>query len=186
MCNPYVCGTNACKTACTANADCVSPYICAGGSCVPPVTLTVQVKERDLNATDADVAPYFQIKNSGTNSVTLSNITLRYWYTEEGTAAQQAHCDYALLSCSNIVTSFGTVSPARTGANAYFQVGFMSGAGTLAANATTGEIQVRFNKSDFTSYTETDDYSYVSTTSYTTTTKVTAYLNGTLIYGTEP
>ena len=186
MCNPYICGTGACKTACTANADCVSPYICAGGSCVPPVTLTVQVKERDLNATDNTVSPYFQIKNSGTNVVTLSNITLRYWYTEEGTAAQQANCDFATLSCSNIVMSFVAVSPARTGANEYLQVGFTTSAGTLSAGASTGDIQLRFNKSDFTNYTETDDYSYLATTSYTTTTKVTAYLNGTLIYGTEP
>ncbi len=45
---------------------------------------------------------------------------------------------------------------------------------------------MRFNKNDYTNYNEADDYSFLSTTAYTTTTKVTAYLNGTLIYGTEP
>ena len=44
--------------------------------------------ERDTAATDAAVAPHIQLKNSGTNTVTLSSITLRYWYTEEGTQAQ--------------------------------------------------------------------------------------------------
>jgi hypothetical protein len=156
----------------------------------------VKLAERDLNATDGAVAPHFEIFNSGTNTVTLSQITLRYWYTEEGTdgvtvattpIAQQASCDFAAINCSNVVMSFVQVTPAVTGANFYFLVGFGSGAGTLAAGANTSEIQLRFNKTGFSSnYSEADDYSYLSTTSYTTTTKVTAYLNGSLIYGTEP
>ena len=185
-CNPYICGANACKTSCTASTDCVSPDICAGGGCVPPVTLTVQLAERDTFTGDAAVAPHFSIKNSGTNPVALSSITVRYWYTEEGTVAQTASCDYAMISCSNITLSLVPVSPAVTGANYYFQFGFTTAAGTLAAGASTTDIQLRFSKNDFTNYNETDDYSYLSTTAYTTTAKVTAYLNGTLIYGTEP
>jgi hypothetical protein len=195
MCNPYVCGTNACKTTCTTTADCVSPDICAGGACVPPVTLSIQVAERDTNATDPAVAPHFKVFNTGTNTATLSQITLRYWYTEEAAdgvtvattpIAQTASCDFAAINCTNITMSFAQVTPAVTGANFYFQVGFTSGAGTLAAGANTNEIQPRFNKNDFSNYKETDDYSYTGSTSYMTTTKVTAYLNGSLIYGTEP
>lgn len=194
MCNPYVCGTNACKTTCTATADCVSPDICAGGSCVPPITVTVQLAERDLNAHDSTAAPHIQVKNSGTNSFALSTITVRYWYTEEasdgvtlGTSeAQAVSCDYALLGCSNVTMSLVAVSPARTGANYYLQLSFPASVGSLAAGATTGEIQARIYKVDNTAYNETDDYSYLSTMSYTNTTKVTVYLNGTLVYGTEP
>ena len=29
-CSPYVCGTGACKTACTADADCIAPFTCQG------------------------------------------------------------------------------------------------------------------------------------------------------------
>jgi hypothetical protein len=192
----YICGPNACKTTCATSADCVSPDICAASACVPPVTLSIQLAERDLNATDAAIAPHFKVFNNGTNAVTLSQITFRYWYTEEGPdgvtvattpIAQQASCDFATLNCSNIVMSFVQVTPAVTGANFYFLVGFASGAGTLAAGANTNEIQLRFNKAGFSSnYSEADDYSYLSTLTYTTTTKVTAYLNGSLIYGTEP
>jgi hypothetical protein len=196
-CTPYICGTNACKTTCTASADCVSPDICASGACVPPVTLTVQLAERDLMASDPAVAPHFNIINSGANTVTLSQITLRYWYTEEasnGTSlattpiAQTANCDFSASTggCPDVTMSFVQVTPAVTGANFYFQVGFLSGAGTLAAGASTNQIQLRFNKNDFSNYNEVDDYSYLSTTTLTTTTKVTAYLNGALIYGTEP
>ncbi len=31
-CSPYVCGTNACKTTCTADSDCVAPFTCQGSS----------------------------------------------------------------------------------------------------------------------------------------------------------
>ena len=83
--------------------------------------------------------------------------------------------------------SFVTVSPARTGADTYLLVGFSSGAGSLAAGASTGEIQARFNKNDFSNYTETGDYSCDPTkTTYTDWNKVTLYQNGTLVWGTEP
>jgi hypothetical protein len=194
-CTPYICGTNACKTTCATSADCASPDICAGSSCVPPVTVTVQLAERDLMATDPAIAPHLQISNTGTNTVTLSQITLRYWYTEEasnGTSlattpiAQTANCDFATINCANVSMSFVQVTPAVTGANFYFQVGFTAGAGTLAPGTNTNQIQLRFNKNDFSNYNEVDDYSYLATTTFTTTTKVTAYLNGALIYGTEP
>jgi hypothetical protein len=33
-CSPYKCGTNnACKGSCTADADCISPFVCTNGSC---------------------------------------------------------------------------------------------------------------------------------------------------------
>ena len=159
----------------------------------------MQLAARDLQVTDGAVAPHFKIFNtSTTNTITLSQITLRYWYTEEGTdgvtvattpIAQQAACDFSATAggCPNVNMSFVQVTPAVTGANFFFLVGFASGAGTLAPNTNTSDIQLRFNKTGFSSnYNEADDYSYLSTTTYTTTMKVTAYLNGALVYGTEP
>ena len=194
-CTPYVCGTNACKMTCASSTDCVSPDVCLASACVPPVNLTAQLAERDLVPNDQAVAPHFKITNTGTSAITLSTITLRYWYTEEGTdgvtlattpIAQNAACDFATINCTNVTMSLVQVSPARTGANFYLLVGFTAGAGTLAAGANTNEIQIRFNKVDFTNYHEADDYSYVSSTSFATTAKVTAYYNGALVYGTEP
>ena len=51
----------------------------------------------------------------------------------------------------------------------------------------TAELQVEFHKNDFTNYTPTNDYSFgASASSFTTTTKITVYRVGTLVYGTEP
>jgi cellulose 1,4-beta-cellobiosidase len=60
---------------------------------------------------------------------------------------------------------------------------------TLAAGASSGEIQMGINKTDWTVFNELDDYSYSTYStgaSYIDWTKVTVYQGGTLIWGTEP
>jgi len=88
-------------------------------------------------------------------------------------------------SCTDVTESFITLSPVRTNADHMFQLGFAAGAGTLAAGA-TAEIGPGINKSNFSAFTQTNDYSYNSSTTFTTNAKVTVYQNGTIIYGTEP
>jgi cellulose 1,4-beta-cellobiosidase len=76
------------------------------------------------------------------------------------------------------------VSPARSGADAYLEVGFSEG--SLAAGAATGDIQLRFAKSDWSPLDESDDYSHGPGGSYADAPRVTAYVDGRLAWGTEP
>jgi hypothetical protein len=137
------------------------------------------------------IKPHLKIVNAGTAAVALSTLTMRYWFTIDSTATplptMLAACDFAQVGCNNTSESFVAVTPARTGADNYFQIGFAAGAGSLAAGANTGEIQLAAHKSDFSVFTETNDYSFDATkTAYADWTKVTLYQNGTLIWGTEP
>jgi hypothetical protein len=92
-----------------------------------------------------------------------------------------------MVGCSNVKGNFVAVSPARTNADYYLEISFTSGAGTLAPGANSGDIQNRFSKSDWSNYNETNDYSYNATmTNYAAWTKVTAYYQGSLVWGTEP
>ncbi len=136
-----------------------------------------------------EIKPGLQIVNTGATSVPLSSLTIRYWYTAENpnNLAQSYWCDWAVLNCANVTGAFVKLPSPRTNADAYLQVGFASGAGSLAPGAATGEIQNRFNKSDWSNYNETNDYSYDSTkTTFADWNRVTLYQNGVLMWGTEP
>jgi hypothetical protein len=150
--------------------------------------LKVQYQVGDPAApSDNQIRPYLRIVNTGSSSVPLSELTIRYWYTRDTAVGQSASCDYFAPGCGTLTTSFAAVSPARTGADYYYQIGFTSGAGSLAAGATSNDIQTRFNKTDWSNFTETGDYSYDSTkTAFADWSKVTLYRNGVLVWGTEP
>jgi Cellulose binding domain len=192
-CNPYICGAGACKTTCATTADCVSPDVCTGTVCSPPATLSAALKAVNIGNVQF-ITINVHLTNNGTSAIPLTQVTVRYWYTlDGGTATQTPNCDYTFLpgNCSSIVysaSSFVTMTTPKATADHYFQFGFASGAGSLAASGgTTSDMQLRWNKNDFTNFTQTNDYSYnASTTAWVTTTKVTAYLNGALVYGTEP
>lgn len=156
----------------------------------PPPGVSIQVNYRDGTGGQTPVntiKPDVQIINTGGSSINLSQITIRYWYTSDSNASQTFTCDYAFLGCTNITATFVPISPTRTGADTYLQIGYTTGAGNLAPGANTGDLQDRVNKSDWSNYDQSNDYSYNgSLTSFGPWSKVTVYYQGQLIWGTQP
>ena len=188
-CSPYACNATACKTACAVDADCASPFVCLGTTCAPNPNLKVQYLNAATAASSQAVKPHFMVLNGGSSAVALSSLTIRYWYTiDTPIDSELSQCDYAQLGCNNIILSNVTLSPTRPTADRYFQVGFATTAGNLAAtNGTTGEIQIWFHKTGWTNYTQTNDPSFDATkAAYADWNRVTLYQNGTLVWGTEP
>ncbi|MCD1261179.1 hypothetical protein B5M42_020465 [Paenibacillus athensensis] len=142
-------------------------------------------------ASSNQLYPKFRVTNTGTSGLNLANLKLRYYYTADGLQSQTFNADWVAngstsIPTSSVTGSFGTVSPAVTGADTYVEVGFSSSAGTLAAGATL-EVQTRINKSDWSNYNQSNDYSFnASASSYVDWTKVTAYVSGVLNWGTAP
>ncbi|HEU0296780.1 MAG TPA: glycoside hydrolase family 6 protein [Anaerolineales bacterium] len=154
-----------------------------------PTTLKVQYRAADTKAGDNQIKPHFNIVNTGGSSVPLSELKIRYWYTREGTVGQNFFCDFSAIpgSCSNVTVTFVQVSPPRTGADFYLEVGFNPAAGSISAGGQSGEIQTRFAKTDWSDYNETGDYSFDPTkTAFADWNRVTLYRNGALVWGTEP
>jgi aryl-phospho-beta-D-glucosidase BglC (GH1 family) len=147
----------------------------------------LQYQAGDTSASPNQITPHFKIFNNSGTTVPVSQFTIRYWYTNEGGKAQSSACDYAAVGCANVVNSFIQLVYPKTGADTYMEVGFTAGAGSVASGANTAEIQLRFNKTDFSTYTQTGDYSFDPTkTAYTDWERVTLYRNGGLVWGVEP
>nr|P29719.1 RecName: Full=Endoglucanase A; AltName: Full=Cellulase A; AltName: Full=EG-A; AltName: Full=Endo-1,4-beta-glucanase; Flags: Precursor [Paenibacillus lautus]AAA22303.1 endo-beta-1,4-glucanase [Paenibacillus lautus] len=148
--------------------------------------LVVQYKDGDRNnATDNQIKPHFNIQNKGTSPVDLSSLTLRYYFTKDSSAAMNGWIDWAKLGGSNIQISFGNHNGADS--DTYAELGFSSGAGSIAEGGQSGEIQLRMSKADWSNFNEANDYSFDGAkTAYIDWDRVTLYQDGQLVWGIEP
>lgn len=152
-------------------------------------SLKVQDRSHDNDNPDNQLYAHYQIINTGTTSVPLSSLTMRYWFTNEAPSDPLVFaCDYALVGCNNVTAQFVTLGTPVTKANTYLQIGFTAAAGSIAPGQSSGEIQTRIHHVNWSEFITTDSYSFISDPSfvYKDTQTVTLYLNGTLIWGTEP
>ncbi|MEU8832625.1 glycoside hydrolase family 48 protein [Streptomyces sp900116325] len=150
-------------------------------------SVKVQYKNTDSSATDNQIRLGLQIVNTGSAPIDLSTVKVRYWFSSEaGASTFSTYCDYAALGSSNINHTVVTVSSPKTGADHYLEVGFTGGAGSVAAGASTGEVQLRLNKSDWSNFSEADDYSRATNTGYADAPRVAAYVSSALAWGVEP
>jgi hypothetical protein len=151
----------------------------------PPATLRAQYKNNDSGPTDNQIKPGINLINSGTSAVALSTVTIRYYFTgESGATTYTTNCDYAVIGCSNVSSRVVTLATPVAGADRYLEISFT--AGSLAAGASLGEIQARFNKTDWSNFNEADDYSRGTNTTFADSTKVTVFVSGQTGLGQRP
>lgn len=152
-------------------------------------SLKVQDRSHDNDNPDNTLYALYQIINTGTSAVPMSELTMRYWFTNASpTDPPIFACDWAQVNCSNVTSAFVTLSPPRTMADTYIQIGFTAAAGSIGPGQSSGEIQTRIHDLNWSNFNTTDSYSFISDPSfvYKDTQTVTLYLNGVLIWGTEP
>lgn len=155
---------------------------------VPHVYAAEGIKAQFYNGnrdtSTSSISINFNLANNGDSPVDLSTIKLRYYFTNDGTQTDNFACDYSPIGNSNVSGTFGSINAKN--ADEYLEVGFSSSAGTLSAGSNI-VIQTRIWKSDWSSFKQTNDYSFNSSaTTYVDSTSVTAYQNGSLIWGVEP
>ncbi len=150
----------------------------------PASTLAVQHKGSSA-ATSGQIGATLQATNRGTTSIGLATVSLRYWFTGDAPSpTYQVWCDWAQVGCANLTARVVKLTTARTGADAYLEITFA--AGNLAPGATTGDIQFRVAKSDWSAFNQANDHSYRVSSSLTDFDRVTGYSGSTLAWGVEP
>ncbi len=147
----------------------------------------------DRSVTTDKLEPIIKLENVSGNTLNLSDITIRYYYTVDDEMYQHYSCYnakvYNDLGYSIITSNVGGTliqSIEKPGSDYYLEISFTSSAGELKQ----GEEVIIHNQiiKDFWGcYTQTNDYSFnASANNYVETDKITVNLSGTLVNGIEP
>ncbi|MEA2695913.1 MAG: endoglucanase [Myxococcales bacterium] len=137
----------------------------------------------------------FSLVNETAAPIPLREVTIRYWFTGAGgTSPWQFACDNGMLGVApdnvevtgSVTNVFKPVTPARPGADRYFEVGFTVGAGSLLPRQLS-LFRTRVYRQDYSTINQADDYSFNNKiATFGPWSRVTLYRNGTLIQGDEP
>lgn len=151
---------------------------------MPQITSAgVKMFNNGRNVSTTTINPWFKLYNTGTLPFDLEDVTIRYYYTSEGDKEQNFWCDWSSAGAENVTGSFVPVPFVANGVDAYFELGFKPGSGILIAGDYK-EIQTRFAKTDWSNYTQTNDYSFNTDASdYIEWSKVGVYIKGKLVWG---
>lgn len=153
---------------------------------VPAGDLTIQSFNGSTSASTNGISPKFKVINTGDSAIQLSDIKLRYFYTIDGEIAQNFWCDWASIGSANVTSKFVKLATPVAGADYALEIGFTGSAGTLNPGE-SAEIQARFSKTNWSNYSQADDYSFkASSSQFVNNEQVTAYMNGQLVWGIEP
>jgi hypothetical protein len=163
-----------------------------GGTAGSGVAFTIGLWAYATGAGTA-IDPYIEIFNHGLATLPLTGLEIRYWFTSDLAGAsgvtQSAMCQSQStvgITCNDFSLSLVPVTPARPTADTYLSWSFGATTASVGPAGGYADILVYITRSDGI-YDQSNDYSYNGSASYfAETTKVTAYDNGTLIYGTEP
>lgn len=136
------------------------------------------------------VLPDFNIVNAGMTPVPLSELKIRYYFTQDTPTPQDMYfyCDFTELplGCGSITGHAERLSsPLSSKADSYLEVGFTGG--FLSAGSQTWDILVDFTREDEGNFNQYNDYSFQDRDpTFRNWKKVTLYRNGQLVWGVEP
>lgn len=153
---------------------------------VTPAAIQLQMYNVDRSETSNTIYANFRIINNGDESVSLSDLKIRYYYMLGGEISQNFWCDWSSAGTSNVKGTIIRNDPLYQGADTYVEIGFIDGSGSLGAGSNV-EIKTRFARTDWNNYKQSDDYSFNSTsTNYQDWNKAVVYTGGKVVWGEEP
>ncbi|MBO0356577.1 T9SS type A sorting domain-containing protein [Hymenobacter sp. BT186] len=160
--------------------------VLVGGTEPAPVAavprFTVLSQNRANKPVSNTISTYLQVRNDGNTPVAYQDLTVRYWFSPDGPQPLNAFVDYAQLGTNNVNISFG-----QAGTETYAELRFAAALGTFSPLSSTGNVQYRLAKSNWSNFNQANDFSYqVAASALAANPNITAYVQGQLVYGQEP
>ena len=131
------------------------------------------------------VEPWFTVTNTSGQTLNLSTVKIRYYFTIDSASSYQYTCEWAQIGCGNLTGTIGTLPAPSATADHYLEVGFSGG--SLAPGASTGDMQLRMNAADWAPVNQANDYSFTGRRPPTGPSgTITLAVNGAIVSGTAP
>ncbi len=138
-------------------------------------------------ASGSSIQMYFDVVNWTAFASKLSQVTVKYWFTDEGAGATNVLEQYYVPLPTNM--KFVTLNPPRQDADTVLEISFTAAGDAGGSFVETRGFNFAFHKKDYSGeYDQANDYSYDPKlkTSLGPNPKITAYINGELAWGCEP
>lgn len=123
------------------------------------------------------------VNNSGP-SFDLTDLTIRYWFTDDGLSDFTADIDYAAQGGGMGNKEDVTVMFGEQGGSNYAAIGFSEGGPVGPEGVDT--IQVRLHTNDYKMLDQSNDFSYLGSAAAVANANITPYVNGTQVGGCIP
>jgi len=132
------------------------------------------------------IIPNIEISNIGPEKVDLTNVTFRYWFTNESGRPQTADLYYASCGSTNVIAKFVKVDENNANSEQYLEISFKSGAGFIEPD---GKINLKLGLhcNNWENYHQGDDYTFDKAAQMMiTNSRMTIYSKEKLVWGAEP
>ncbi len=87
--------------------------------------LTLDYQDGNANTSSNQIQPALKLMNTGSNVISLTGVTIRYWYTSDTPRVQEFACDYVTIGCQNTEGKIVKMEPARPRADTYLEISFI-------------------------------------------------------------
>ncbi|WP_194891271.1 cellulose binding domain-containing protein [Catenulispora pinisilvae] len=160
----------------------------SSGSVAKRAKPVLTIEYRSDGASDTPVAdPSLEVVNTSEQPVNLDAVTVRYYLSAPAGSQYTFNCVEAAVHCSNITGTIDAPASPTPGAGRYLQIGFTPGAGILAPGQSSLDISLQIYRLDHQTFNQDADRSFnADDADYTPEKVITGYLDGALVWGTEP
>lgn len=162
----------------------LAPPIAEGILGPPPAKLKLQYRNLTITETTDTIAFAIRLQNDGAWPLDLARVQVRYWFSAGDLKgqAQLVDVDFAAIGKDHVKPR--VVKATQGDQDSYVLLAFDNV--LIKPYASSGDILVRIHKPDWSTYVQSNDYSFSSLEEFTDGERVTGYVDGQLARGVEP